>query len=268
MVPSRRHKNDPRMPRYKILLEYEGTNYSGWQVQKEEPAVQETVERALATALRVETSIVGSGRTDAGVHARGQVAHFDAPAPVDGRRLTASLNGLLPNDIAIRAIEPATDAFHARYDAIARLYHYYVATRATALERRFRTRLSAQIDFDLMNKSAAALVTDGDFSSFCRTQSETRNRVCSITSARWVSEGGGLHYFEIEANRFLHGMVRAIVGTLLEIGKGTRPPSDISRIIEARDRREAGPAAPACGLVLERVTYPAPTSTEGAEPTP
>jgi tRNA pseudouridine38-40 synthase len=243
------------MPRYKLLLEYEGTNYCGWQVQRQDTSIQELVEVALTTALRAPTSVVGSGRTDAGVHARGQVAHFDATETIDEHTLTASLNGLLPDDIAVRAVEHAGDSFHARYDAIARLYRYYVTTRATALERRFRLRVPPTIRFDLMNQTASELQTRTDFSSFCRTQSDTRNRVCEVTRAAWVAEQGGLHYFEIQADRFLHGMVRAIVGTLMEIGRGHRPASDLPRILKARDRREAGPAASPHGLVLERVFY-------------
>ncbi|MDX1739978.1 MAG: tRNA pseudouridine(38-40) synthase TruA [Rhodothermales bacterium] len=246
------------MPRYKMLLEYEGTNYSGWQVQKGDTSVQELVERALATALRSPTSIVGSGRTDAGVHARGQVAHFDARDPVDEHRLTGSINGLLPDDIAVHAIGRVDDSFHARYNASSRLYRYYVATHATALERRFRVRIPSTTRFDLMNDTAAGLQTRTDFSSFCRTQSETRNRICEVMRAVWLPEGDGLYYFEIQANRFLHGMVRAIVGTLLEIGRGHRPAEDVPRILEERDRRAAGPAAPAYGLVLEKVFYPTP----------
>ncbi|NNE35144.1 MAG: tRNA pseudouridine(38-40) synthase TruA [Rhodothermales bacterium] len=245
------------MSRYKILLEYEGTNYHGWQVQKGETTVQEELEKALSTVLRRHIGVVGSGRTDAGVHARGQVAHFDGDDSADLKRLCHSLNGLLPDDIAVVSVQPAHDAFHARYDATARRYRYFVTTRPAALERRFRSHVHASTDFDLMNRAATALITTTDFSSFCRTQSETKNRVCSVSIARWVSEPAiGFHFFEVEADRFLHGMVRAIVGTLLEIGRGLRATADIETVLSAHDRRAAGPAAPACGLVLEEVTYP------------
>lgn len=243
------------MPRYKILLEYEGTNYSGWQIQKKDPSIQAVLEKALSVALRTPTNVVGSGRTDAGVHARGQVGHFDYSDAIDEGRLEASLNGLLPDDIAVRAIEPVPDAFHARYDATSRLYRYYVTTGPTALQRRCRVRIQAHTDFELMNSVAPVLVTQADFSSFCRTQSETRNRVCHVKRALWVAEQDDFYHFEVQADRFLHGMVRAIVGTLLEIGRGIRPATDLSRILDVRDRREAGPAAPAQGLVLEQVTY-------------
>ncbi len=124
-----------------------------------------------------------------------------------------------------------------------------------ALERRFRHRIGADTDFELMNDAASALITDADFSSFCRTQSETRNRRCSVARASWTDEGSGFYYFEIQADRFLHGMVRAIVGTLLEIGRGLRAADSLPGVLEARDRRTAGPAAPALGLVLEEVSY-------------
>ncbi len=245
------------MPRYKILLEYEGTNYHGWQVQNGEVTVQAELEKALSTALRTRTGVVGSGRTDAGVHARGQVAHFDGEGSVDLPRLSHSLNGLLPNDIAVVSVQRAHDAFHARYDAVSRRYRYYVTMRPTAFERQFRSFAHTSTDFDLMNEAATTLVTTTDFSSFCRTQSETKNRICSVSRAVWVSESvDGFRYFEIVADRFLHGMVRAIVGTLLEIGRGLRSASDLEAVLATRDRPAAGPAAPACGLVLEEVTYP------------
>ncbi len=251
------HKNELEMPRYKILLEYDGTDYSGWQIQKQDRSIQAEVERALSIALRQDISVVASGRTDAGVHARGQVAHFDASSMVDTETLTASLNGLLPDDIAAASVERTHDAFHARYDATARRYRYFVTTGYIALDRRLRTRVNSGTDFDLMNRAAEDLMGQQDFSSFCRTQSETENRVCSITRAQWVPEDRpGFFFFEVEADRFLHGMVRAMVGTLLEIGRGLRDAADLPTTIGARDRRAAGPAAPARGLVLEEVTYP------------
>jgi tRNA pseudouridine38-40 synthase len=257
------------MPRYKILIEYEGTNYSGWQIQKEDRSIQEVIEQALSTAMRVRTPIVGSGRTDAGVHARGQVAHFDSEEAIDEQRLTASLNGLLPDDIAVLTTQAVEDSFHARYDASYRRYRYHVATRATAIERRFRNRVSADTDFQLMNDAASALIAEADFSSFCRTQSETRNRRCSVTRASWTDQGSGFHCFEIQADRFLHGMVRAVVGTLLEIGRGLRSADSLPEVLEARDRRAAGPAAPPFGLVLEEVSYSgSPRGTRSANPQP
>lgn len=239
-----------------MRIEYDGSAFHGWQVQPDRPTVQEAIEQALATALRVRTDVVGSGRTDAGVHARGQVAHFCTDVPIDPFRLLGSLGGLLPKTIAVQAVEEAPDGFHARFDARRRRYHYYASLQPRALERRWRLHLRPAPNFDRMNRAAEALLGTHDFDAFCRTASATRNRVCTVERAAWTSEERpGDWRFEIVADRFLHGMVRAIVGTLLEIGRGRRTSESLPRVLASRDRRAAGPAAPAHGLVLEEVEY-------------
>ena len=257
------------MPTYRLLIEYDGSGFHGWQVQPNGPTVQKALEDALETILRTPVNVVGSGRTDAGVHARGQVAHFGFDGDLDVFKLTHSLNGILPNSIAVLASEQAPDTFHARYDAIRRTYYYHVATRPRALDRCLRWELRPSPDFHLMNEAAHALVGSRNFDSFCIAQSETKNRVCSIERAIWVEEHRSNNWrFEISADRFLHGMVRVIVGTLVEIGRGRRPPDDMDDIIAAMDRRSAGQAAPAHGLVLECVDYPEPIFCEAGTDRP
>ena len=242
-----------------MLIEYDGLPFSGWQIQPEHPSVQASIEDALEVVLKQRPEVVGSGRTDAGVHARGQVAHFDADSAVDTVRLRRSLNGLLPGAVAVVALEETSDEFHARYDARSRRYRYYVTGVPTALDRQRRWLLRPVPDFDRMNAAAESLIGKHDFDSFCIAKSETKNRVCTIYSAMWVREetptGRSDWYFEIEGDRFLHGMVRAIVGTIVDVGRGKRAVSDIEGILAEKDRRAAGPAAPAHGLVLERVSY-------------
>ena len=247
------------MPTYRMTVEYDGGPFRGWQVQPGQPTVQGALEHVLSTVLREHVPVVGSGRTDAGVHARGQVAHFVTRAPVDAYRLQRSFAGLLPEAVAVLSVEPAADDFHARYSARERRYRYRIACGPRALDRHTRWSLRPTLraaDFERMNQAAGHLIGRHDFDSFCRTQSATVNRVCTVVRARWTAEEReGDWAFEIAADRFLHGMVRAIVGTLVEVGRGARAPDDLPAILAQRDRRAAGAAAPAHGLSLERVRY-------------
>ncbi|MEO0556699.1 MAG: tRNA pseudouridine(38-40) synthase TruA [Bacteroidota bacterium] len=241
----------------RFLIEYDGTDFHGWQIQPGQRTIQGELESALATALRQPIDVVGSGRTDAGVHARGQVAHMVTETAPDTHRLCAQLRGLLPPQISVLNAEPAPENFHARFDATRRTYHYYVSDGPRALDRNWRVPLSPFPDIDLINTAATDLLGAHEFSSFCRTRSETTNRVCCVETARWApGPRAGDWRFEIAADRFVHGMVRAVVGTLLEIGRGRRTPDALPSILNAHDRRAAGPAAPARGLVLHHVAYP------------
>lgn len=252
------------MPTYRLTLEYEGTDWYGWQIQPDRPTVQQAIQDALKTVLRLDdVLVVGSGRTDAGVHATGQIAHvaLGIGNTTDVFRLKGALNGVLPPTIAVRDIAPAPDDFHARYCAVSRRYEYALTSEPVALLRRHVWHLRPAPDVDLMTQAAQDLVGTHDFSSFCRTQAETPSRVCTISDAVFRAQARpGLWTFCIEADRFLHGMVRSIVGTLVDIGHGRRPPGAIPDILAQRDRRAASRSAPARGLTLVDVRYPTDTA--------
>jgi len=245
---------------YRLDIEYIGTKWHGWQIQPEDDTVQGAIENALLTALRERVSTTGSGRTDAGVHACGQVAHFNTETEIDVHRLLASLNGLLPDSVAVSSVSRAVDGFHARFDARWRKYRYRLGTIPFAIDASTRWFLRPAPDISRMIRAAERLIGKNDCSSFCRTASETENRVCEIYEAYWneSQERPGNMDFVIRADRFLHGMVRAIVGTLVEIGQGKREIEDIAQILDAKDRQAAGPAAPPHGLMLEKVGYDSP----------
>lgn len=245
------------MKKYKLLIEYDGTNLHGWQSQPGVRSVQDEIEQALKVVVGERPKVVGSGRTDAGVHARGQVAHFCLPEAVDPWKLRGALNGLLPRSIRIIDLNEVANDFHARYSAIRRTYEYRVSLQPRALDAGTRWLLRGSPNFAEMNVAAKNLIGRHDFSAFCRARSETRNRICSVKEAAWHPEAReGDWVFRITADRFLHGMVRAIVGTLMDVAYGKRTVSDIERILASRDRKQAGQAAPARGLVLHEVEYP------------
>ena len=227
--------------RYRLLIEYDGTPFHGWQIQPNCETVQETIERALETALRYRPNVVGSGRTDTGVHARGQVAHVDLEEPLDLYKLRRSLNGLLPVQIAILDVQQVTDDFHARFDAKKRTYMYHVSIEKHPLSSHRSYIIWREPDFGAMNRAAHFLLGMHDCSAFCRIQSETKNRMCNVKEAHWSKETyKGDWVFKISADRFLHGMVRTIVGTLLEVGYGKRNAEDMLQLIASQDRTLAG----------------------------
>ncbi len=243
------------MARFRLLIEYDGSAYAGWQIQQNAPTVQGEIENALAIILKENIKITGAGRTGAGVHARGQVAHFDTEKLLENRRLQRSLNGILKQDIRIKQVTESDSGFHARYSARSRIYHYTIARRPVALLRGFAWFFPAELDLAPMSAAAAALLGSHDFKSFCRTLSSVPNHDCTILRAQWQEQGEDFLVFIIEANRFLHGMVRAIVGTLIDIGRGCLTVDDIYTILEKKERSAAGEAAPPRGLVLHKVIY-------------
>ena len=244
------------MPRYFIYLSYDGCNYHGWQVQPNAPTVQEKLESALSLLMRTPISVTGAGRTDTGVNASTMVAHADFSEEIDCKQIAYRLNKILPPDIAIHYIRRVKDSAHARFDATSRRYRYYVSTAKNPFNRRYTCRLTGEIDFDAMNEAAAVLPEYTDFTSFSKLHTDTKTNNCKIAYARWSRLSADEWVFEIEADRFLRNMVRAIVGTLLMIGRSKIGKEQIREIIEKKLRSEAGDSAPAQALFLEEVKYP------------
>jgi len=241
--------------RYFFRIEYDGARFVGWQSQPNGIGVQQLIEEALTVALRVPCPVVGAGRTDAGVHARAQGAHFDAPHEVDTERLTTSLNALLPHDIAVYGMVPARPDFHARYSAAYRRYIYYFSDRKSPLNYKRVWMVYYPIDWERAASEAAHIVGRHDFTAFCSSGADSDNMECRVTRAAFSERGEGMRVFTIEADRFIYKMVRSLVGTLVDIGRG-RLSASMDTIIASRDRGMVGETAPACGLVLEWVGYP------------
>ena len=242
--------------RYFITLSYDGTRYHGWQVQPNGPSVQEKLQWALSTILRQDIQVTGAGRTDAGVHARMMVAHFDVETmDFELQDLTYKLNRLLPQDIAIQKMEPVSDEMHARFSATSRTYHYYIHTVKDPFLRAYSCELHYPLDFQLMNEAAAILMTYEDFGAFCKAHADVKTTLCHITAAQWHQTSPSSWYFEITANRFLRNMVRAIVGTLIDVGRGRLSLDDFRKVVEGKRRTEAGESMPANALFLEEVKY-------------
>lgn len=249
------------MSRYFIELSYDGTNYHGWQVQPNGVSVQETLQQALSTLLRQNIEIVGAGRTDAGVHASMMVAHFDGPEELDCPQLVYKLNKLLPHDIAVRRVYQVPNDMHARFSAISRTYHYYIHTRKSPFLRHYSWLVTFPLDFEKMNEAANRLLDFEDFTSFSKVNTDTKTNICHITEAQWKEitplEGqvGGAWRFTITANRFLRNMVRAIVGTLIEVGRGRMTVDEFCQVIEQKNRCSAGESVPGHALFLTDVRY-------------
>lgn len=241
--------------RYFIEIAYHGKNYHGWQIQPDAVSVQEVIERTLSTLLRDDIKVTGAGRTDTGVHARQLFVHFDCGAEIDSEETVFKLNSFLPKDICVRRLFSVHDEAHARFDAIEREYEYVITLTKDPFLENTAWLVHQKPDVALMNEAAEILLTYNDFQCFSRSKTDVKTYHCTIKKAYWQEEDS-LLIFTISANRFLRNMVRAIVGTLLDIGHGKTTIDDLHEIIKNKDRSNAGASAPAHGLFLTRVVYP------------
>ena len=241
--------------RYFVTLSYDGTRFHGWQIQPNGISVQGELQRGLSLLLRQEIVVTGAGRTDAGVHAKMMVAHFDIESEIDCKQLAYKLNKLLPQDIAIQHIEPVSDDMHARFSATLRTYYYYIHTEKSPFERHYSCELHYPLDFKKMNEAARILLEYEDFGAFCKSHADVKTTLCHVTCAEWHQTSPYTWYFEISANRFLRNMVRAVVGTLIEVGRGRMTIDDFRKVIEGKRRTEAGESMPGNALFLVDIKY-------------
>ena len=241
--------------RYFITLSYDGTRFHGWQIQPNGISVQGELERGLSLLLRTPIQVTGAGRTDASVHARMMVAHFDSTPLPDCQQLAYKLNKLLPQDIAIQKIEPVADDMHARFSAIARTYYYYIHREKSPFCRHYSCFVGYPLDFEAMNQAARVLMEYEDFGAFCKSHTDVKTTLCHVTKAQWEQIGPSTWRFEITANRFLRNMVRAVVGTLIEVGRGRMTIDEFCSVIEGKRRSDAGESMPGHALFLENISY-------------
>ncbi|MBN1115878.1 MAG: tRNA pseudouridine(38-40) synthase TruA [Bacteroidales bacterium] len=245
------------MNRYFIHLAYNGKNYNGWQIQPNSPSIQETLQKALEVLFREPVQLTGCGRTDTGVHARNFYAHFDSKqTSIDSdQKIIFKLNSILPDDIKIYAIHNMLHNAHARFDANKRTYKYYISKGKEIFFKDLVWQNSLQLNIELMNKAASLLKNYSDFTSFSKLHSDTKTNNCNISEAYWIQQEERI-IFTIKADRFLRNMVRAIVGTLIDVGKEKISLEEFCRIIEDKNRMKAGTSVPASGLFLEEIQYP------------
>ena len=245
--------------RYFIRFAYDGTAFHGSQRQPNGITVQETMEQALAMIFREDIPLTFAGRTDAGVHAREMYAHMDIDEEAmrrEGERLVFRLNGILPDSIAIFDIYPVTDDAHARFSAVRRTYEYHVIDHKDPFLLPYATRLRQPLDYAAMNEAALLLIGKQDFASFCRTHTDVKTTICDLTQAQWKELENGHAVFTISADRFLRNMVRAVVGTLFQVGQGKMTKEQFAQVIAQKNRCSAGDSAPAQGLYLTHIQYP------------
>ena len=256
------------MSRYFMYVAYDGSAYHGWQSQPNGTSVQEIVEKSLSTLLRCPVGVTAAGRTDAGVNATNMPVHFDyngvLPIPSSApcgttaeQQLLYKMNRILPRDISVNKIVRVRDDAHARFSAVKRTYYYYVALKKNPFLAKYHLRLTFSVDFGIMNEAAAMLLGTHDFDCFAKAHPDVKTSICTVTRAQWVKISGDVWRLEISADRFLRNMVRAVVGTLLDIGRGKTKPSDLEDILASRNRSRAGESVDGNALFLEEVEYPA-----------
>lgn len=242
--------------RYFIELSYKGTNYNGWQIQKNAPSVQEEIQKALSAILREGVEVTGAGRTDTGVHASHYAAHFDLSKEIeDAPGLCYHLNALLPKDIAVKDIYRVRNDAHARFDALEREYKYFMRREKDPFSRETSWQYYVNLDIDKMNEAAACLPEFDDFTTFAKLGGGNKTNICRVSHAHWEDTGCGM-VFTIRADRFLRNMVRAITGTLVDVGRGRMSPREFRDIVAAKDLSLSGTSAPAQGLFLSNIVYP------------
>jgi tRNA pseudouridine38-40 synthase len=239
----------------KLLLEYDGTDFCGWQRQDGKRSVQESIETALTQMTQQPVTVTGAGRTDAGVHARGQVANFLTDSRFEAEHFQRSLNSMLPADVVVRAAEEVQLDFSARYSARERWYQYFIKQTPTAIERRCCWSLFYDLDIGALNDACGVVLLTNEFGSFCKSDSGTEHYKCIVTEAAWTQRDPVTLVFSIRSNRFLRGMVRALVGTMVDVGRGFTSLDEFRTVVAAQDRSRAGMSAPAQGLFLEGVRY-------------
>lgn len=244
-----------KLNRYFLKLSYKGTNFHGWQIQENASSVQETINNALSLLIRSEINVVGCGRTDTGVHARQFYAHFDLDFTIeDLEKLIFKVNSFLCKDIYIQEIYKVSADLHARFSAKSRTYHYYIHQKKNPFNEELSYFFPHDLDLELMNRAAQILFDYNDFTSFSKSHTDTKTNLCTIKEAKWKASEEQL-VFHITADRFLRNMVRAIVGTLLEVGRHKMNLMDFRNVIEQKNRSKAGVSVPAHGLFLEEIIY-------------
>ena len=245
------------MARYFISLSYDGAAYCGWQRQPDAPTVQQALEKGLSTLLREDIEVVGAGRTDTGVNASYYVAHFDSEGVKDCAQLVYKLNLILPQDIAVMAVREVQSQAHARFDAVEREYTYYISQRKNPFRRYSAWQYYVPLDMERMNEAAATLLDYDDFTSFAKLNSNNKTNICHVIKAEWrrAEWDNDLLIFTIRADRFLRNMIRAIVGTLVDVGRGRYTVEEFRDILHSRDLSRSSAGAPAVGLFLSDVKY-------------